>query len=390
MTPVVNALSELLLERDAVTVPGLGTFLCDYESAKVNVVTNHFERPTATIRFNPQLREENDQLAALLAARDGISPEEARQEIMHFVADTFAALKEGNPVELAGIGTLYADEGAQPRFEPTASNFNAEAFGLSDFSPEPVFGGSQDDWKARVATQIKDQNTPMTVDEKAVHEDLGDEERFRRQQRRRWLPALLWSLLLIFSVFLILFFLDIIPIPIPSKPTPPTPVIAVSVPLPDSAMQAQLVSYYPAPVVEVQDTTSIQEPDVTEQDSIAAEPEPTVTKPEPTVTKPEPTVTEPEPDVTQPKPETTYSGTPIIAYENLLPYSLIAGCFSQEANAENYLAPIREQGRPDAFLMKKGAMYYVCYGQYATMEEAKAAFKEVKADPESKAWILTK
>ena len=368
MTSIVNALSELLFERDAVTVPGLGTFLCDYQSAKVNVVTNHFERPTATIRFNPQLREENDQLAALLAARDGISPEEARQQIMHFVADTFATLKEGNSVELAGIGTLYADEGAHPRFEPVSSNFNAEAFGLSDFNPEPVFGGSQDDWKARVATQIKDQNTPMTVDEKAVHEDLGDEQRFRRQRRHRWLPALLWVLLLAFAVFLILFFLDIIQIPTPSKPNTPSPVIAVSVPQPDSAMQAQLVSYYPAPVVEVQvaisTTDTISTPDST---SVI----------EPVVTEPEPTDTEPEPDA-------------ILPYENLLPYSLIAGCFSQQANAENYLAPILEQGHKEAFLMKKGAMFYVCYGQYATMDEAKAALAAVKADPESKAWILTK
>lgn len=387
MTSVVNALSELLFERDSVTVPGLGTFLCNYESAKVNVVTNHFECPSATIQFDPQLREENDQIAALLAARDGISTEEARQQLVRFVADCFATLKEGKPVELPGIGTLVDDGGQYPHFEPATSNFNAEAFGLSDFNPEPVFGGSQDDWKTRVATQIKDQNTPITVDEKAVHEDLGDEERYRRGRRRRWLPALLWSLFLILSVFLILFLLDIIPIPTLFKPNTPPPVIAVNVPVPDSAMQAQLVSYYPAPVVEVtdtisvQDTTSIQEITVTET-------EPIVTEPEPTVTDSQPTVTEPEPSVTEPK--VTPSGKAILPYEELLPYSLIAGCFSQQINAENYLAPILEQGHQDAFLMQKGMMYYVCYGQYATMEEAKAAFTVVKADPNNKAWILTK
>ena len=382
MTSVVNALSELLFERDSVTVPGLGTFLCAYESAKVNVVTNHFESPSATIKFDPQLREENDQLAALLAARDGISTEEARQQLVRFVADCFSTLKEGNPVELPGIGTLVDDGGQYPHFEPTSSNFNAEAFGLSDFNPEPVFGGGQDDWKARVATQIKDQNTPMTVDEKAVHEDLGDEEQYRNRRRRRWLPALLWSLFLVLSVFIILFLLDIVHFPTIVKPTTPSSMIAVTVPVPDSAMQAQLVSYYPAPVIEVRDTIATQ--DTTSlQESTVTEPEPAVTKPEPAVTKPEPVVTKPEPVVTS-------SGTIIQPYENILPYSLIAGCFSQQTNAENYLAPILEQGHKEAFLMQKGMMYYVCYGQYATMEEAKAALATVKTDPESKAWILTK
>lgn len=381
MTAVANALSELLFERDAVTVPGLGTFSCDYESAKVNVVTNQFEQPTATIRFNPQLREENDQLAALLAARDGITTEEARQQLVRFVADCFATLKEGKPFELPGIGTLTAGEGQQPHFEPAPSNFNADAFGLCDFHPEPVFGGVQDDWKARVAKQIKDQNTPMTVDVKAVHEDLGDEERFRRRQSRRWLRSLLWLLLLIPAVLLVLFFLDIIKIPNLFHPQPAPPV-AVTVPIPDSAMQAQLVDYRPIPVVveeEVPDSIAIV------ADSVM-KPETT----EPTTTKPETTVTRPEPVTPKPEPLVTPSGMSILPYAELLPYSVIAGCFSQQANAENYIKPILEQGHQGAFLMQKGAMYYVCYGQYATMDEAKAAMAAVKSDPNNKAWILTK
>lgn len=354
MTAVVNALSELLFERDAVTVPGLGTFSCDYESAKVNVVTNQFEQPSATIRFNPQLREENDQLAALLAARDGITPEEARQQLVRFVADCFATLKEGRAFELPGIGTLTASGGPYPHFEPVRSNFNADAFGLCDIHPEPVFVGTQEERKPRV-------NVPQ---------DLGDEERFRRQHRRRWLPALLWTLFMAFAVLLLLFFLEVIKFPFSVKPKPvPSPI--VTVPIPDSAMQAQLVSYYPVVAEEIEVLDTI--PDAQAEDTLV-----------------EPVVIEPEPAVTQPEPVVTPSGMPVLPYAELLPYSVIAGCFSQQVNAENYIKPILEQGHQSAFLMQKGAMYYVCYGQYATMDEAKAAMATVKTDPNNKAWILTK
>ena len=80
----------------------------------------------------------------------------------------------------------------------------------------------------------------------------------------------------------------------------------------------------------------------------------------------------------------------ILPYAELLPYSVIAGCFSQQSNAENYLKPIQEQGYPGAFLMQRGSMYYVCFGQYATIEEAKADLAEIKANANNKAWILTK
>lgn len=382
MTAVVNALSELLFERDAVTVPGLGTFSCDYESAKVNVVTNQFEQPSATIRFNPQLREENDQLAALLAARDGITPEEARQQLVRFVADCFATLKEGRAFELPGIGTLTASGGPYPHFEPVRSNFNADAFGLCDIHPEPVFVGTQEERKPRV-------NVPQ---------DLGDEERFRRQHRRRWLPALLWTLFMAFAVLLLLFFLEVIKFPFSVKPKP-VPSRIVTVPIPDSAMQAQLVSYYPvvAEEIEVLDTIpdaqaedTLVEPVVKEPEPAVTQPEPVANQPEPKVEQPNPVVNQPKPVVNQPEPVVTPSGMPVLPYAELLPYSVIAGCFSQQVNAENYIKPILEQGHQSAFLMQKGAMYYVCYGQYATMDEAKAAMATVKTDPNNKAWILTK
>ncbi|MBO4327913.1 MAG: SPOR domain-containing protein [Bacteroidales bacterium] len=420
---VAQALSELLYEFDAVTVTGLGTFTCDYESAKVNVITNRFERPTATVVFDAQRREESDLLVRHLAVSDGIEVEEARQQVSRFMADCFAALKAGREVSLPGIGTLHPDPVQTVGFTPVASNFNGDAFGLRDFSPQPVYqGGSEVDWRAQVARQLKDQNTPMTVDTKAVHEDLGDEQAFDRRRRRRVLLIALSLLLLIPVVLLLLYFMEVIRFDLPSPPKPAPPVaVTRRVPPPDSAMQALLVRYDRMPVVEtaeaaqdsvsdssVADTAVSATPDTL---SLASSPTPanatvpttsaTAVPSQPTATTsetaPSPTqATTPKPSVptaaSSPTDLSASSGTgrAILPIAEMQPYAIIAGCFSQQANAENYLKPILEQGYPEAFLMQKNGMFYVCYGQYATLDQAKSALTGIWANANPKAWILTK
>lgn len=369
---VAQALSELLYEHDAVTVPGLGTFLCDYESAKVNVITNHFERPSATVVFDGQQREENDVLVRHLMASDGCTEEEARQQVTRFVADCFAELKAGREVTLPGIGTLCPDAERAVGFVAEASNYNGDAFGLTDFDPEPVFGGTPAvDWRAQVARQLKDQNTPMTVDAKAVHEeDYGDELRFARHRRRRVIAGGLTALLLVVAVVLLLYFMEVIHFDLPVRPhSPATPPVATQrVPVPDSAMQALLVRYEPMPAAS-EETVA--------ETTVDSTPETPVTQPTTSVTQPE-------------APAPTASGSDILPIAEMQPFAIIAGCFSQQANAENYLQPIQEQGYPKAFLMQKNGMYYVCYGQYATLDDAKAAHADILANVNKKAWILTK
>lgn len=360
MNKIYDAITTLLYDHDAVIVPGLGAFLRHDEGAKVNVITNQFEKPSSTISFDPQQREENDLLVHYLVAHDDISEEDARQQLAMFVSDCYTKLKSGEVVTFPEVGTLSFNGNQELVFEATdTSNFNADAFGLSDLNPQPLFGGSrQDDWKTRVAAQIKDQNTPMTVDEKSVHEDYGDEERYHRGRWKRVLRSIFWVLLSIAAILLILYFLEIIHLDIPIKHQP-VPQVVVAAPEPDSATLAEMVSYYQEPMsAPVEETDTIKETD----------------------TVPE-TVSDTVVD--------TVINT-ILPYEELLRYSVIAGCFSQQTNAENYLAPIREQGYPGAFLMQRGSMYYVCFGQYATIEEAKADLAEIKANANNKAWILTK
>ncbi|MBR3711004.1 MAG: SPOR domain-containing protein [Bacteroidales bacterium] len=376
MNRIYDAIAALLYDHDAVIVPGLGAFLRHDEGAKVNVITNQFERPSSTISFDSQQREENDLLVHYLVAHDNISEEDARQQLAMFVSDCYTKLKSGEVVTFPEVGAIAFNGNQELVFEAVeTSNFNADAFGLSDLNPQPLFGGSrQDDWKTRVAAQIKDQNTPMTVDEKSVHQDMGDEDNYRKGRWKRVLSAAFWAVLCVLAVVCILYFLEVIHLDIPIKPKP-VPQVVVDAPEPDSAILAEMVSYYHEPVtapIDACDTIGVI-------DTIEVIDTIQVTE----------TVQETVPDVVvNPVDETVAKA--ILPYAELLPYSVIAGCFSQQANAENYLTPIQEQGYPGAFLMQRGSMYYVCFGQYATIEEAKTALADIKANANNKAWILTK
>lgn len=341
MTDVAHAISALLYDHDTVIVPGLGAFECQAEGAKVNVITNQFEKPSATLSFDPQRREENNLIVDYLVAHDGITEEDARQLVLAFVTESYVSLKEGDPVEIPQVGTLSFDGNQELVFTPVESNdFNSDAFGLGDFQPQPVYAaGNQNDWKAQVSQQLKDLNTPMTVDIK--HDD--------DKPKRGWIWVLL---LLLVAGGVALWYFMFRPV------TPPIvdPVVTDTIkPVSIDTMKGIDTLSMPlgtlAPVA----------------DTIEVEPTPSDTVVEP--------VEEPfiEPvEVVEPK-----------AY-------IVGGCFSIEQNALNMVEETKEKGCSSAFVMKRGSMYYVCYGGYATAAEAKAELPEVLKQYNNKAWILTK
>ena len=178
MITIVEAISELLFVRDTVVVPGLGAFVKKPVSAKVNPVANYFAMPSSEIGFDANLREDNDLVVNYIAEKNDIPDDEARRLLAMFVSDCFSTLKQGKKVPLKQIGTLYYDWADDLVFEQDKTlNYNADSFGLSDFTPEPVLRSkTKDEIKAEIEQQQKDKNTPVTVDEKAVHEHDEDDK----------------------------------------------------------------------------------------------------------------------------------------------------------------------------------------------------------------------
>ena len=187
MISIAEAISDLLFVRDTVVVPGLGAFVKKPLSAKVNPVANYFTTPNCDIIFDANLREDNDLIVNYISDKDRVSKNEAKTQLVLFVSDCFNNLKQGKKYVLEHIGTLRFDYDKNLVFEQDKSvNYHADAFGLCDFSPQPVIQSkSKEEIKAEIEQQQKEKNTPVTVDEKAVH---ADEE---KPHRSGWLWVLL-------------------------------------------------------------------------------------------------------------------------------------------------------------------------------------------------------
>lgn len=199
MITVTEAISNLLFMHNTVVVPGLGAFLKKNVSAKVNPVANYFSAPNCDIEFNAAMREDNEMVAEFLSEWNGQTVGDANKLVAQFVSDCYNSLKQGDRVVLEGIGTLYYDVDRKLVFEQDRTeNYNADAFGLCDFTPQPVLSvKSKDEIKAEIEQQQKEKNTPVTVDEEAVHqEEIGG-----RDKRRGWWIAAAAVVVLLFTLF---------------------------------------------------------------------------------------------------------------------------------------------------------------------------------------------
>lgn len=326
---VIQAIIALLYDHDTVIVPALGAFVRHDEGAQVNVVTNEFKKPSSTILFDPEQREENPLLIEYLMQHGELSDAEARQQIATFVADCYAKMRDGETVTLEGLGTLALNSLQEPTFEAeTSCDFNPDTFGLSDLEVSPVYS-------AEPVT------TTTTRPPELARGGLGPQE---KPHRNNWWIWLLLILLALGGVALWYFKFR----PIPPKPLPPIPTDTVTLTPVDTVTLPIDTPSLPVDTLELpNDTLAI--------DTLSPVPPTEVVKPE----------------------------VESKAF-------IVGGCFSVEQNALNMAMEAYDQGCKEAFVMKRGSKFFVCYGQYPTTAEAKEALPNILQNYNQNAWILVK
>lgn len=358
MISIAEAISDLLFVRDTVVVPGLGAFVKKPVSAKVNPVANYFAMPSSEIIFDANLREDNELVINYLLEKNDIPKEEAQKLLSMFVSDCFNSLKQGKKVVLNQIGTLSYDWASDLVFEQDKSvNYNADSFGLCDFTPEPVLRSkTKDEIKTEIEQQQKDKNTPMSVDEKAVHkQDEEDEDDSGRGLGWLWI---LLGLLLVAGVVYGLYYFKVFKFPWQQEQRP-----VVTEP------KTYTLPFY-------QKTWEWKEPVVQDTVQMVSD---TVKQP---VEKP--TAQPIEQPKSQPVEQSTVQPTTGSAEGNIL---IIGGCFGVEENAIKLTNTLKEKGYAGALYEMHYNMWYVSFGRYKTDEEAAAALREIRANTEYKAWI---
>ncbi len=363
MISIAEAISDLLFLRDTVVVPGLGAFVKKPVSAEVNPVANYFAMPSCQIEFDAKMREDNDLVVSYMAEKNDIPEDEARRLLVMFVSDCFNSLKSGKKVVLKNIGTLSFDRVDDLEFQQDeALNYNADAFGLCDFSPIPIITSkSKDEIKTEIEQQQKDKNTPMTVDEEAVHEE--DEHHDRHLG---WLWILIAILLLAGIGFGLHYFKVVDLNPMKVQTEKPGEIEPWKVTFPSVVRTWKIELIEPQTIDTALETNVVEEivPFEETQEEVVQEPEPVEIVQEPEVVK------EPEPV----KPEANIR--------------IIAGCFAEKENADRMANTLKDKGYDQSFVEKRGSKWFVAFGRYATDEEATAALRDIRVKGDDKAWIL--
>lgn len=378
MITIAEAISDLLFVRDTVVVPGLGAFVKKPTSAQVNPVANYFGMPSSQVIFDACLREDNDLVPNYIAEKNEIPEDEARRLLAMFVTDCFNNLKRGKKVVLNNIGTLYYDWAGDLAFEQDKTiNYNADVFGLCDFTSEPVLRSkTRDEIKAEIEQQQKDKNTPVTVDEKAVHEhdnednkDDGDEAFVGEDDRPRiWLWVLL-GLLFLAGVGYGLHYFKVVDFSKWFEKEQPAEFEPWAVTLPEAkTWETEKV----VPQEQVGDTLVEQQQPVEEMQDPEQAP-----------------VQDPE-QAPEQRPAQEPEQEPVSVVNSDANILIIAGCFAQEENAVRLVNTLKDKGYTNAFYELRGSKWYVSIGRYATQEEANAAMLEIRKNTEYKAWILSR
>ena len=392
MISIAEAISDLLFVRDTVVVPGLGAFVKKPVSAKVNPVANYFAMPSSEIVFDANLREDNELVVNYMSEKNDIPKEEAQKLLSMFVSDCFNSLKQGKKVVLNQIGTLSYDWANDLVFEQDKSvNYNADSFGLCDFTPVPVLRSkTKDEIKTEIEQQQKDKNTPMSVDEKAVHkQDEEDEDDSGRGLGWLWI---LLGLLLVAGVVYGLYYFKVFKLPWQQEERP-----VLTEPRTYTLPTYIKTWEWKEPVA--QDTVQVVSDTVKGQPVEQSMKKPIGQPTEKPITQPEAKSVEQheEKPIAQPaaKPIAQPAEKPVAqpteqpaetrAEANI---RVVAGCFSVEENAIRYTNTLKEKGYTGAVCEKLYNLWYVSFGLYSTDEEALAALREIKSKTEYKAWIL--
>ncbi len=137
-TDVNKAIQELLFEKTAVIVPGLGGFTAASGSATVDYVQDIITPPAAKLDFNPNLVLNDGLLVQYLQKHNLSTYQEAEDMVQRYVSNVRETLERREIYEIPKVGRLYQDYEQKIRFMPEGTNFNADSFGLPTVNFQPL------------------------------------------------------------------------------------------------------------------------------------------------------------------------------------------------------------------------------------------------------------
>jgi len=138
MKQVYESIYELLFKYDCVTLPGLGAFICNYNSAKLSNDERCIVAPTKTIIFNKNIINNDGLLAQKLSHKKGISFKKAQKLIVLYSEEIKSKLYRGEVVKIDNVGFLSITNNDNIHFESAGNNFLINSFCYDNLEISPI------------------------------------------------------------------------------------------------------------------------------------------------------------------------------------------------------------------------------------------------------------
>jgi len=192
MLNLTKYISELLSEHDCVIIPEIGAFIANYKHAYLE--GSHLNPPSKTVAFNSSLKSNDGLLIHHIAQKEGITYQQATEEVDIAVKTLLNVLKTENKVVFNKVGELRLNESSSLEFNPFNSfNFLSDAYGLFPLSVQKIVRHTYlPQGSATVKKEKKSQPQSAKAARKVLYYSLSV-----------YLPvfALLWAFLLIKEPF---------------------------------------------------------------------------------------------------------------------------------------------------------------------------------------------
>ncbi|MEM9983262.1 MAG: hypothetical protein AAF734_12260, partial [Bacteroidota bacterium] len=157
---VAKYIQELLYVEEEVIINDLGTLQTHYTSADINTSTHTFSPPSKDISFNESDKISNGILEGIIAERENITREEAKEQVQQFVSALKIDLGIHKKYELSQVGTFSLQYEDQLTFQQgTAHNYLLESFGLPEIFGKPIDRLADDDINETVLPSKKKNTT---------------------------------------------------------------------------------------------------------------------------------------------------------------------------------------------------------------------------------------
>jgi hypothetical protein len=140
MQKVEHYLKDLFYTYDCVTIPGLGGFIMQSQSSRIDKEKNRIYPPSRYPSFNSLLSHDDGLLISNIARAEKISYHDSGLLVNEFAENCKRGLALGEIINLEGIGKLSSNpEGGIQFRHLNHANFHPGVFGMDSLNLYPIF-----------------------------------------------------------------------------------------------------------------------------------------------------------------------------------------------------------------------------------------------------------